>query len=168
MLDLGSGAGLDVLLSARRVGPDGFAHGLDMTDDMLDLARRHARDAGATNVEFLRGRIEAIPLPDASVDEVISNCVINLSPDKPAVFAEIARVLRPGGRMGVADLIGRDDADPAALVEAAASVGAITGVLTVTAYRGQLDDAGLTGVTITGTHEVAPGVLSAIVQASRS
>src|SRR6185312_7219932 len=97
VLDLGSGAGLDVLLSARRVGPDGFAYGLDMTDEMLDLARRHATEAGATNVEFLRGHIEAIPLPDASVDVVISNCVINLSPDRPAVFAEIARVLRPGG-----------------------------------------------------------------------
>ncbi|GAA4806486.1 hypothetical protein GCM10023200_50130 [Actinomycetospora chlora] len=168
VLDLGSGAGLDVLLSARRVGPDGFAYGLDMTDDMLALARRHALDAGVTNVEFLRGHIEAIPLPDASVDVVISNCVINLSTDEPAVFGEIARVLRPGGRLGVADLVADDDADPASVADAAASVGAITGVLTATAYRRHLEDAGLGGVTITGDHEMAPGVLSAIVQASRS
>ena len=134
VLDLGSGAGLDVLLSARRVGPHGLAYGLDMTDEMLDLAREHAREAGATNVEFLRGHIEAIPLPDASVDVVISNCVINLSADKPAVFAEIARVLRPGGRVGVSDLVGDDRADPAVVAEAAASVGAITGVLTRTDY----------------------------------
>ena len=167
VLDLGSGAGLDVLLSARRVGPGGFAYGLDMTDEMLDLARRHATEAGVTNVEFLRGHIEAIPLPDASVDVVISNCVINLSPDKPAVFAEIARVLRPGGRVGVSDLVGDDEADPAALAEAAASAGAITGVLTRADYRSGLVAAGLTAVTIIPTVRVATHVHSAIVRASR-
>jgi ubiquinone/menaquinone biosynthesis C-methylase UbiE len=175
VLDLGSGAGLDVLLSARRVGPDGFAYGLDMTDEMLDLAREHAREAGATNVEFLRGHIEAIPLPDASVDVVISNCVINLSADKPAVFAEIARVLRPGGRVGVSDLIADDkaddqaddQADAATVAEAAASVGAITGVLRQSAYRAELEEAGLVAVAITATGEVAAGVSSAIIRASR-
>ena len=167
VLDLGSGAGLDVLLSARRVGPDGLAYGLDMTDEMLDLAREHAREAGATNVEFLRGHIEAIPLPDASVDVVISNCVINLSADKPAVFAEIARVLRPGGRVGVSDLVADDQTDAAAVAEAAASVGAITGVLRQSAYRAELEEAGLVAVAITATREVAAGVSSAIIRASR-
>jgi arsenite methyltransferase len=167
VLDLGSGAGLDVLLSARRVGPHGFAYGLDMTDEMLALARANAVEAGATNVEFLRGHIEAIPLADASVDVVISNCVISLSADKPAVFAEIARVLRPGGRLGVSDLVGQDDADPEQQAKAAATVGAISGVLTASSYRSQMQDAGLTGVTITVTHEVAPTVTSAIVQATR-
>ena len=156
-----------MLLSARRVGPDGFAYGLDMTDEMLELARAHAAEAGATNVEFLRGHIEAIPLPDASVDVVISNCVINLSADKPAVFAEIARVLRPGGRVGVSDLVADDQADAATVSEAAASVGAITGVLRRSAYRAELEEAGLTEVAVTTTHEVAAGVFSAIIQASR-
>jgi ubiquinone/menaquinone biosynthesis C-methylase UbiE len=167
VLDLGSGAGLDVLLSARRVGPDGFAYGLDMTDEMLDLACQHAREAGATNVEFLRGHIEAIPLPDASVDVVISNCVINLSADKPAVFAEIARVLRPGGRVGVSDLVADDQADAATVSESAASVGAITGVLRQSAYYAELEEAGLTDVAVTATHDVATGVFSAITPASR-
>jgi arsenite methyltransferase len=167
VLDLGSGAGLDVLLSARRVGPAGFAYGLDMTDEMLDLARAHAAEAGATNVEFLRGHIEAIPLPDASVDVVISNCVINLSADKPAVFAEIARVLRPGGRLGASDLIGEDDADSQRQAQAAGTVGAMSGVLTASDYRGLLEHAELTNVTITTTHEVAATVWSAIIKALR-
>ena len=165
MLDLGSGAGLDVLLSARRVGPTGFAYGLDMTDEMLDLARQHAAEAGATNVEFLRGHIEAIPLPDASVDVVISNCVINLSADKPAVFAEIARVLRPGGRIGVSDLVADDQADAVTVSEAAASVGAITGVLRESGYRAGLEEAGLTDVTVDDLVEVAAGIFSAIIRA---
>ncbi len=167
VLDLGSGAGLDVLLSARRVGPDGFAYGLDMTDEMLDLARAHAAEVGATNVQFLRGHIEAIPLADTSVDVVISNCVINLSADKPAVFAEIARVLRPGGRIGVSDLVADDQADAATVSEAAASVGAITGVLRQSAYCAELVEAGLTEVAVTATHEVAAGIFSAIIRASR-
>src|SRR5215468_8978596 len=112
VLDLGSGGGIDVLLSARRVGPTGFAYGLDMTDEMLELARRNATEAGATNVEFLRGHIEDIPLPTASVDVVISNCVINLSLDKPAVFASVHRVLRPGGRLGVSDVVASNELDP--------------------------------------------------------
>ena len=108
VLDLGSGGGIDVLLSARRVGPSGFAYGVDMTDDMLTLARANAAKAGATNVEFLKGEIEALPLPDAAVDVVISNCVINLSTDKPAVLAEMFRVLVPGGRIGITDVVAED------------------------------------------------------------
>lgn len=167
VLDLGSGAGLDVLLSARRVGPTGLAYGLDMTTEMLELARAHARDAGARNVEFLRGHIEAIPLPDASVDVVISNCVINLSADKAAVFAEIARVLRPGGRVGVSDLVHDDEADPALAAAGAAAAGAITGSLTFAEYRAGLAAAGLAEITITATVQVAPATHSVIVQATR-
>jgi SAM-dependent methyltransferase len=125
VLDLGSGGGIDVLLSARRVGPSGFAYGLDMTDEMLELARRNAVEAGAANVEFRKGRMEAIPLPDASVDVVISNCVINLSTDKAAVLAEIARVLRPGGRMGVSDVVADDTVTP----EERASRGSLAGCI---------------------------------------
>src|SRR3954453_7874944 len=122
VLDLGSGGGIDVLLSAKRVGPTGHAYGLDMTDEMLDLARRNAAEAGATNVTFLKGQIEQIPLPDAIVDVIISNCVINLSTDKPAVFAEMQRVLRNGGRVGIRDVVVDNDVDPAVIVEQAARI----------------------------------------------
>ncbi len=167
VLDLGSGAGLDVLLSARRVGPTGFAYGLDMTTEMLELARAHATEAAASNVEFLHGYIEDIPLPDGSVDVVISNCVVNLSADKPAVFAEITRVLRPGGRVGLSDLVTEDDADPDVAAAGAASVGAIAGTLTFAGYRAGLAAAGLAEVTITPTHRVAPATHSVIIQAVR-
>ncbi|MCF2526975.1 methyltransferase domain-containing protein [Yinghuangia soli] len=164
VLDLGSGGGIDVLLSARRVGPAGRAIGLDMTDEMLDLARRHAAEAGVANAAFLKGRIEDIPLPDASVDVVISNCVITLSTDKPAVFREIARVLRPGGRLGVSDLVAdavatrTQDVDPTGC-----------GVTAVTAdeYRVMLAEAGLDGISVTPTHEAGPGLSAAIVRARR-
>lgn len=169
MLDLGCGAGLDVLLSARRVGPSGWVYGLDMTDEMLDLARQHAADVRATNVEFLRGHIEAIPLPGASVDVVISNCVINLSADKPAAFAEIARVLRSGGRVGISDLVAHDDADATAAdataADAAAKVGAINGVLDQGEYRGLLERVGLRDINLMPTAHVAEGLDSSIVQA---
>jgi SAM-dependent methyltransferase len=165
VLDLGSGAGLDVLLSARRVGPTGRAIGLDITDEMLDLARRHAAEAGADNVEFLRGRIENIPLPDASVDVVVSNCVITLSSDKARVFAEIARVLRPGGRLGVSDLIA--DTEPDTHTDQADPTGCLTGAVTAHTYTTMLRAAGLEDVTVTPTHEAAPGMHAAIVRARR-
>ena len=149
MLDLGSGGGIDVLLSARRVGPTGFAYGLDMTDEMLELARRNAAEAGASNVEFLKGRIESIPLPDASVDVVISNCVINLSTDKAAVLAEIARVLRPGGRMGVSDVVADDDLSPAERASRGSFAGCIAGALSFAEYRAGLDAVGLVDVEVT-------------------
>lgn len=167
VLDLGSGGGIDVLLSARRVGPRGFVHGLDMTDEMLELARENAARAGARNVEFLRGRIEDVPLPDASVDVVISNCVINLSADKPAVFAEIARVLAPGGRVGVSDVVADDDLDPADRAERGSWVGCIAGALSVTEYENGLRAAGLDDISVQRTHEVAPGMHAAIIRATR-
>jgi arsenite methyltransferase len=167
VLDLGSGGGIDVLLSAQRVGPTGFAYGLDMTEEMLDLARRNAAEAGATNVEFLKGYIEAIPLPDATVDVVISNCVINLSVDKPAVLAEIARVLRPGGRVGVSDVVADDRLTPDERAERGSFVGCIAGALSITEYRHGLEAAGLTEIDITFTHEVADGLHGAIVRARK-
>ena len=139
VLDLGSGGGIDVLLSARRVGPTGRAIGLDMTDEMLELARRNAAEAGVANVEFLRGYIEEIPLPDESVDAVISNCVVNLSADKPAVFAEVFRVLRPGGRIGISDIVAHDGLDPAERAERGSWVGCIAGALSVSEYREGLE-----------------------------
>jgi arsenite methyltransferase len=167
VLDLGSGGGIDVLLSARRVGPSGWAYGLDMTDEMLDLARRNAAEAGATNVEFLAGRIEAIPLPDASVDVVISNCVINLSVDKPAVMDEMFRVLEPGGRIGITDVVADDDLSSAARAERGSYVGCIAGALSFREYRGLLAASGFTEVEIVPTHAVADGLHSAIVRAVR-
>jgi arsenite methyltransferase len=165
VLDLGSGGGIDVLLSARRVGPTGQAYGLDMTDEMLDLARANAAEAGAVNVEFLQGHIEAIPLPDASVDVIISNCVINLSGDKRAVLAESFRVLRPGGRFGVSDLLAEDHLTEAERLTRGRHVGAIAGALSFADYRDGLARAGFTGVSITLTHQVTDGLHSAIIQA---
>jgi SAM-dependent methyltransferase len=163
VLDLGSGGGIDVLLSARRVGPAGRAYGVDMTDEMLALARANARTAGAGNVEFVQGTVEAVPLPDAAVDVVISNCVINLSTDKPAVFAEAYRLLRPGGRIGVADIVADDHLDVAQRAERGSHVGCIAGALSMSEYRDGLAAAGFTDITITVTHPVADGMHSAIV-----
>ena len=167
VLDLGSGGGIDVLLSAQRVGPAGFAYGVDMTDEMLELARANAAKAAATNVEFLKGKIEEIPLPDASVDVVISNCVINLSVDKPRVLAEIARVLRPGGRIGVSDIVAEDSLAPADRAERGSYVGCIAGALSRGEYEAGLRDAGLDEVSVTFTHEVADGIHAAIVKAQK-
>jgi SAM-dependent methyltransferase len=165
VLDLGSGGGIDVLLSAKRVGPNGRAIGLDMTDEMLDLAQRNAAEAEVTNVEFLKGHIEAIPLPADSVDVVISNCVVNLAADKPAVFREIARVLRPGGRVGITDIVAEDALDPAQRAERGSWVGCIAGALSMTEYQRGLQDAGLANVTVSPTHAVADGMHSAIISA---
>jgi len=167
VLDLGSGGGIDVLLSARRVGSAGKVYGLDMTEEMLDLARANARQAGAENVEFLRGQIEAIPLPDRSVDVIISNCVINLSTDRAAVFAESYRVLRPGGRLGISDILAEDHLTPAQQRERGAEVGCIAGAPSFTEYRDGLVRAGFTGISITPTHQVGDGVHSAIIRAIR-
>ncbi|HKT04523.1 MAG TPA: arsenite methyltransferase [Rugosimonospora sp.] len=167
VLDLGSGGGIDVLLSARRVGPSGRAYGLDMTDEMLELARRNAAEAGASNVEFLRGQIEAVPLPDSTVDVIISNCVINLSTDKPAVFAEAYRVLRPGGRFGVSDVVAEDHLTPAQRAERGGWVGCIAGALSDGEYRAGLERAGFTAVEILHTHPVADGMHAAIVKATK-
>ncbi|MFF4251799.1 arsenite methyltransferase [Streptomyces sp. NPDC001663] len=165
VLDLGSGGGIDVLLSARRVGPTGKAYGLDMTDEMLQLALANAQKAKATNVEFLKGTIEAIPLPANTVDVVISNCVINLSTDKPAVFTETFRVLRPGGRLGVSDVVADDALTTAQRAERGDYVGCIAGALSFTEYRQGLEAAGFTDIEITPTHPVADGMHSAIVRA---
>jgi SAM-dependent methyltransferase/DNA-binding transcriptional ArsR family regulator len=167
VLDLGCGGGIDVLLSARRVGPAGKAYGLDMTTEMLDLAREHARQAGAGNAEFLRGQIEAIPLPDSSVDVVISNCVINLSTDRPAVFAETFRVLRPGGRLGITDVLAEDHLTPAERTDRGAPAGCIAGAPSFAEYRAGLAEAGFAAITITATHQVADGLHSAIIRAAR-
>jgi len=168
VLDLGSGGGIDVLLSARRVGPTGKAYGLDMTDEMLSLARENAAKAGATNVEFLKGQIEAIPLPDASVDVIISNCVINLASDKRAVFAEIARVLRPGGRMGVSDIVADDTLTPKQRAERGSYVGCIAGALSFREFRSGLREAGLVDIELVPTRRVADGMHSVIVRATKA
>jgi SAM-dependent methyltransferase len=165
VLDLGSGGGIDVLLSAQRVGPNGFVYGLDMTDEMLELARRNAVAAGATNVEFRKGRIESIPLGDGAVDVVISNCVVNLSTDKAAVLAEIARVLRPGGRIGISDVVAEDRLTPAERAERGSFVGCIAGALSFSEYREGLTAVGLTDVDVTSTHVVGDGLHGAIIRA---
>jgi len=165
VLDLGSGGGIDVLLSARRVGPAGKAYGLDMTEEMLALARRNAVEAGARNVEFLKGHIEAIPLPAATVDVVISNCVINLSVDKPAVFSETFRVLRPGGRIGITDVVAEDSLTPAERAERGSYVGCIAGALSKSEYEAELAAAGFQGLSVTFTHQVGDGLHGAIVKA---
>ncbi len=165
VLDLGSGGGIDVLLSARRVGPTGKAYGLDMTDEMLDLARRNQADAGVTNVEWLKGTIEQIPLPASTVDVIISNCVINLSGDKPRVLREAARVLRPGGRFAVSDVIADPDMDDATRASMAAYTGCIAGALTRGEFIQALTDAGLADVEIIETHRVHQAAASAIVRA---
>jgi SAM-dependent methyltransferase len=165
VLDLGSGGGIDVLLSARRVGPTGKAYGVDFTPEMLALARRNAAEAGAGNVEFLEGRIEAVPLPDGSIDVVISNCVVNLSADKAAVFAEMFRLLRPGGRIGVSDVVTEDRLSPAERAERGSHVGCIAGALSVGEYRSGLQAAGFADVSIELTHAVGDGVHAATVRA---
>jgi SAM-dependent methyltransferase len=165
VLDLGSGGGIDVLLSARRVGPSGFAYGVDMTDEMLTLARANAARAGAGNVEFRKGEIESLPLPGASVDVVISNCVINLSTDKPAVLAEMFRVLVPGGRIGITDVVAEDRMSPAERAAAGSYVGCIAGALSRSEYLDGLAAAGFTGASVTFTNQAAPGMHSAIIRA---
>jgi SAM-dependent methyltransferase len=165
VLDLGSGGGIDVLLSAKRVGPTGHAYGLDMTDEMLALARRNGAEAGIENVTFLQGLIEEIPLPDASVDVVISNCVINLSTDKPSVLREIGRVLKPGGRIGISDVVAEDRLGPAERAERGSYVGCIAGALSASEYTDGLRAAGFDGVSVEFTHEVADGMHGAIVKA---
>jgi SAM-dependent methyltransferase len=165
VLDLGSGGGIDVILSARRVGQSGHAYGLDMTEEMLELARRNAADAGVTNVTFLQGLIEEIPLPDSSVDVVISNCVINLSTDKPSVLREIGRVLRPGGRIGISDVVAEDRLEPDQRAERGSYVGCIAGALSTSEYTDGLRAAGFDDVSIEFTHEVADGMHGAIVRA---
>jgi arsenite methyltransferase len=168
VLDLGSGGGIDVLLSAARVGPNGRAFGLDMTDEMLALASRNAAKAGATNVEFLKGYIEAIPLPSNSIDVVISNCVINLAADKAAVFREIARVLRPGGRIGITDIVADNELAADERAARGSYVGCIAGALSFAEFRSGLEEAGLTDVSLTTTHQVTDGMHSVIAQAVKS
>jgi arsenite methyltransferase len=167
VLDLGSGGGIDVLLSARRVGPQGRAYGLDMTEEMLALARRNAAEAGARNVEFLKGHIEQVPLPAATVDVVVSNCVVNLSVDKPAVFAEAFRVLKPGGRLGISDVVAEDHLSPAERAERGSHVGCIAGALSRSEYLAGLAKAGFTGASVAFTHQVADGLHAAIVKAAK-
>ena len=167
VLDLGSGGGIDVLLSAKRVGPTGRAFGIDMTDEMLALAQRNAAEAGATNVEFLKGHIEALPLPAESIDVVISNCVVNLAADKPSVFREIARVLRPGGRIGISDIVAEDHLTPEQREERGSYAGCIAGALSITEFHAGLQAVGLTDVSITPSHAVGDGMLSAIIRATK-
>jgi SAM-dependent methyltransferase len=168
VLDLGSGGGIDVILSARRVGPTGTAYGLDMTDEMLALAQRNVREAGAANVHLLKGVIEAIPLPAESVDVIISNCVINLSVDKAAVLTEMSRVLRPGGRIGISDVVAEDRLSPVERGERGSYAGCIAGALSVSEYVEGLAAAGFEDVSVDLTHEVADGMHGAIVKAAKT
>ena len=167
VLDLGSGAGADVLISARRVGRTGKAIGLDMTDEMLELARSNAEKAGARNVEFHKGYIEEIPLPDASVDVVISNCVLNLSGDKPKAIREAARVLRPGGRFAISDVIADEDMDDATRADMQKWTGCIAGALTQREFEQALGDAGLADIEVRETHRVHDQAASAIIRARK-
>jgi SAM-dependent methyltransferase len=168
VLDLGSGGGIDVILSAKRVGPSGTAYGLDMTDEMLALAQQNANEAGISNVHFLKGVIEQIPLPASSVDVVISNCVINLSVDKPAVLTEIARVLKPGGRIGISDVVAEDRLTAEQRAERGSYVGCIAGALSKSEYEAGLEAAGFEEVSVEFTHEVADGMHGAIVKATKT
>ena len=168
VLDLGSGGGIDVLLSAKRVGPTGFAYGVDMTTEMLDLARANAAQAGATNVEFLQGTIENIPLLDGAVDVIISNCVINLSVDKPAVLAEMFRVLAPGGRIGISDVVADDQLTTEQRAERGAYVGCIAGALSRGEYLAGLTAAGFVDPTVEFTHPVADRMHSAMIRATKT
>jgi arsenite methyltransferase len=165
VLDLGSGGGIDVLLSAKRVGPTGTVYGLDMTDEMLSLARRNAAEAGATNVHFLKGEIEAIPLAESSVDVVISNCVVNLSTDKPAVLREVFRVLAPGGRVGISDVVAEDRLTSAERGERGSYAGCVAGALSKGEYEAGLAEAGFEQISVEFTHAVADGLHGAIVKA---
>lgn len=167
VLDLGSGGGIDVLLSAERVGPDGFVYGVDMTDEMLNLAQANATKAGATNVEFRKGTIEDIPLDDGRVDVVISNCVVNLSPDKAAVIGEVFRVLRPGGRVGISDVVAEDHLSPADRAARGDYTGCIAGALSKAEYLELMTDAGFSDVSVTFTHKVADAMHGAIVRAAK-
>jgi arsenite methyltransferase len=168
VLDLGSGGGIDVILSAKRVGHTGLAYGLDMTDEMLALARRNAEQAGVKNVIFLKGMIEQVPLPAESVDVVISNCVINLSTNKAAVLAEMARVLKPGGRVGVSDVVAEDRLSQEERAQRGSYVGCIAGALSKSEYEAGLAAAGFEDVSVTFTHEVADGLHGAIVKATKT
>lgn len=167
VLDLGSGGGIDVLLSARRVGPTGTVYGVDMTDEMLALALANKAEAGIENVEFLKGYIEAIPLPAATVDVVISNCVINLAADKEAVFAETFRVLKPGGRLGISDIVANDELTPEDRLARGSYVGCIAGALSFSEYEDGLRRAGFEAISISPTHDVADGMSSAIIKATK-
>ena len=164
VLDLGSGGGIDVILSAKRVGPTGTAYGVDMTDEMLALARRNAAEAGVRNVHFLKGVIEDVPLPAGSVDVVISNCVINLSTDKAAVLSELARVLKPGGRIGISDVVAEDRLSPDERAERGSYVGCVAGALSKGEYLAGLEAAGFGDVSVEFTHRVADGMHGAIVK----
>jgi arsenite methyltransferase len=168
VLDLGSGGGIDVILSAKRVGPTGLVFGLDMTDEMLALARANAEQAGIRNAIFLKGVIESVPLPAESVDVVISNCVINLSVDKPAVLTEMARVLKPGGRIGVSDVVAEDRLTPDERAVRGSYVGCIAGALSRSEYEAGLEAAGFRDVSVTFTHAVADGMHGAIVKAVKA